>query len=160
MLPAAAPHLNTYEGERNGKASMSKIQELTNIQHMPLMLYSNLKTIHCRAILGYCLYNIFTDTLCGVTCDCELPLCADSGSVIAGDAGVVAVVFKRHLGYLEGAHELLGVDGDARGGHDLLSVLAPRDAYGHVSGRHHTGDVHQFADGSWREVKWLDEWRY
>lgn len=98
-------------------------------------------------------------SLCRVTCDCELPLCADSGSVVAGDAGVVAVVFKRHLGYLEGAHELLGVDRDARGGHDLLSVLAPRDAYGHVSGRHHAGDVHQFADGSRREVKRLDEWR-
>lgn len=55
MLPAASPHLNTYEAERNSKASMSKIQELTNIQYMPLMFYSNLKTIHCSAILEYCL---------------------------------------------------------------------------------------------------------
>lgn len=66
-------------------------------------------------------------------------------------------MLERHLGYLEGAHELLGVDGDARGGHDLLAVLAPRDAYGHVSGRHHAGDVHQFTDGSRGEVKRLDQ---
>lgn len=94
-----------------------------------------------------------------LTCDRELPLRADGGSVVAGDAGVVAVVLERHLGDLQGAHELLGVDGDARRGHDLLAVLAPRDAYGHVAGRHHAGDVHQLADGRWREVEWLDEWR-
>lgn len=48
-----------------------------------------------------------------LTCNCELSLCADSSSVIAGNAGVVAIVFERHLGYLERAHELLSVDGDA-----------------------------------------------
>lgn len=92
-----------------------------------------------------------------LTCDCELPLSADGGSVVAGDAGVVAVVLERHLGDLQGAHELLGVDGDARRGHDLLAVLAPRDAYGHVARRHHAGDVHQLADGRWWEVERLDE---
>lgn len=92
-----------------------------------------------------------------LTCDCQLPLCADGGSVVAGDARVVAVVLERHLGDLQGAHELLGVDGDARRGHDLLAVLTPRDAYGHVAGRHHAGDVHQLADGRWREVERLDE---
>lgn len=96
-------------------------------------------------------------TSSGLTCHRELPLRADSGGIVAGDAGVVAVVLERHLGYLERAHELLRVDGDARGGHDLLAVLAPRDAYGHVSGRHHAGDVHQFADGSRGKVKWLDQ---
>lgn len=94
-----------------------------------------------------------------LTCDRELPLGADGGGVVAGDAGVVAVVLERHLGDLEGAHELLGVDGDARRGHDLLAVLAPRNAYGHVAGRHHAGDVHQLADGRRREVERLDERR-
>lgn len=94
-----------------------------------------------------------------LTCDRELPLGADGGGVIAGDAGIVAVVLERHLGDLEGAHELFGVDGDARRGHDLLAVLAPRDAYGHVAGRHHAGDVHQLADGRRREVERLDERR-
>lgn len=97
--------------------------------------------------------------LCLLTCDCQLPLCADGGGVVAGDAGVVAVVLERHLGYLQRAHELLGVDGDAGRGHNLLAVLAPRDAYGHVAGRHHAGDVHQLADGRWREVERLDERR-
>lgn len=94
-----------------------------------------------------------------LTCDRELPLGADGGGVIAGDAGIVAVVLERHLGDLEGAHELFGVDGDARRGHNLLAVLAPRDAYGHVAGRHHAGDVHQLADGRRREVERLDERR-
>lgn len=93
----------------------------------------------------------------GLTSHRELPLRADGGSVVASYAGVVAVVLERHLGYLQGAHELLGVDGDARGRHDLLAVLAPRDADGHVAGRHHAGDVHQFADGSRGEVKRLDQ---
>lgn len=114
--------------------------------------------------------NLFKDLRCSVgktsllplpllTCDRELPLGADGGGVVAGDAGVVAVVLERHLGDLQGAHELLGVDGDARRGHDLLAVLAPRDAYGHVAGRHHAGNVHQLADGRRREVERLDERR-
>ncbi len=94
-----------------------------------------------------------------LTCNCELPFCADRGSIITGNAGVIAVVFERHLGYLEGAHELLCVDGDARGWHNLLPVLAPSDAYGHVSRRHHAGNVHQFTNGSRRKVKRLDQWR-
>lgn len=96
-------------------------------------------------------------TYSGLTGHCELPLRADSGCIVAGDAGVVAIVLERHLGYLEGAHELLRVDGDARRRHDLLAILAPRDAYGHVSGRHYAGDVHQFADGSRGKVKRLDQ---
>lgn len=92
-----------------------------------------------------------------LTRHCELPLRADGGGVVAGDAGVVAIVLERHLGYLEGAHELLRVDGDARGGHDLLAVLSPSDAYGHVSRRHHAGDVHQLADGRRGEVERLDQ---
>lgn len=94
-----------------------------------------------------------------LTSDDELSLRADGGGVVAGDAGVVAVMLERHLGDLQRAHELLGLYGDARvaAGHDVLAVLAPGEQDGHVARRHHTRHVHQLPDGSGREVKRLDE---
>uniref|UniRef100_A0A663M0N3 Uncharacterized protein n=1 Tax=Athene cunicularia TaxID=194338 RepID=A0A663M0N3_ATHCN len=57
----------------------------------------------------------------------ELPLPADRGGVVAGDAGVVAVVLEGDAGDLQGAHELLALNGDSRAGEDYVAVLPPGD---------------------------------
>lgn len=44
----------------------------------------------------------------------QLPLSANGGSSIAGNAGVVAIVLQGDAGDLQGAHELLALNGDAR----------------------------------------------
>lgn len=73
---------------------------------------------------------------CPLTSNNQLPLPADSGSGVAGDARVVSIVLQRHLGDLQGAHELFGFDPDTRGRarHDELAVFVPGDANGHVPG--------------------------
>lgn len=60
-------------------------------------------------------------------------------------------------GDLQGAHELLALDGHARARDDHLPVFPPRDADGHVPRGHHTGDVEQLANGGRRELEGLDE---
>lgn len=89
----------------------------------------------------------------------ELPLPADSGSVIAGNAGVVPVVLEGDTGDLQGAHELLALDGDPRAGEDDVAVLPPGDVDGHVPGGDHAGDVEELSDGGRWELKGLDQWR-
>lgn len=87
----------------------------------------------------------------------ELPLPADRGSVIAGDAGVVAIVLEGHAGDLQGAHELLALDGDAGAGEDDVPVLPPGDVDGHVPRGDHAGDVEELPNGGWRELEGLDQ---
>lgn len=87
----------------------------------------------------------------------ELALPAHSGRCVAGYARIVAVVLEGDAGDLQGAHELLALDGHARARDDHLPVFPPRDADGHVPRGHHTGDVEQLADGGRRELKGLDE---
>uniref|UniRef100_A0A8D0EKC4 Uncharacterized protein n=1 Tax=Strix occidentalis caurina TaxID=311401 RepID=A0A8D0EKC4_STROC len=62
----------------------------------------------------------------------ELPLPADRGGVVAGDAGVVAVVLEGDAGDLQGAHELLALNGDSRAGEDYVAVLPPGDVDGRL----------------------------
>lgn len=88
----------------------------------------------------------------------ELPLSADRGSIIAGDAGVVAIVLEGHAGDLQGAHELLALDGDAGAREDDVAVLPPGNVDGHVPGGDHAGDVEELPDGGWRELEGLDQW--
>lgn len=89
----------------------------------------------------------------------ELPLAADGGGGVAGDAGVVAVVLEGDAGDLQGAHELLALDGDARAGEDDVPVLPPGDVDGHVPRGHHAGDVEELPDGGWGELEGLDQRR-
>lgn len=89
----------------------------------------------------------------------ELPLPADGGGIVAGDAGVVAVVLEGDAGDLQGAHELLALDGDSRAGEDDVAVLPPGDVDGHVPGGDHAGDVEELPDGGWRELEGLDQRR-
>uniref|UniRef100_A0A8C8B7X7 Uncharacterized protein n=1 Tax=Otus sunia TaxID=257818 RepID=A0A8C8B7X7_9STRI len=87
----------------------------------------------------------------------ELPLPADRGGVVAGDAGVVAVVLEGDAGDLQGAHELLALNGDSRAGEDYVAVLPPGDVDGHVPGGDHAGDVEELPDGGWWELEGLDQ---
>lgn len=95
----------------------------------------------------------------GLTPHDELPLPADRGSVVAGDARVVAVVLEGDAGDLQGAHELLALDGDPGAGEDDVAVLPPGDVDGHVPGGHHARDVEELPDGGWWELERLDERR-
>lgn len=89
----------------------------------------------------------------------ELPLSADGGGVVAGDAGVVAIVLEGDAGDLQGAHELLALDGDSGAREDDVPVLPPGDVDGHVPGGDHAGDVEELPDGGWWELEGLDQWR-
>lgn len=87
----------------------------------------------------------------------ELALPAHGGRCIAGDACIVAIVLEGDAGDLQGAHELLALDGHARARDDHLPVFPPRDADGHVPRGYHTGDVEQLANGGRWELEGLDE---
>lgn len=89
----------------------------------------------------------------------ELPLPADRGGIVAGDAGVVAVVLEGDAGDLQGAHELLALDGDSRAGEDDVPILPPGDVDWHVPGGDHAGDVEELPDGGWWELEGLDQRR-
>lgn len=175
-LPNSTPNNKVFE--RNFKTiKYARVLKLDGTEHMQITLYCHSFwslyltvsfNLRCSILItSFSLLSIIKISFCTLncsakhflTCNCELPLCADSGSIIPGNAGIVAIVFKWHLGYLEGAHELFCVNSDAWGGHDLLTVFAPRNVYGHVSWRHHAGNVHQFTNWGRGKVKWLDQWR-
>lgn len=81
----------------------------------------------------------------------------DGGRVVAGYAGVVAVVLHREVGDAQGAGEVDVVDGDAQAGRDGLAVLVPGDVDGQVARHHHARDEHPLANGEAGELEGLDE---
>lgn len=84
----------------------------------------------------------------------------DRGSLVVGDAGVVAVVDGREVGDAEQAGELVVVDGDAQVGRDGPSVFLPGEIDGVVAGDDHARDEHALADGVALHLKRLDVRRF
>lgn len=95
-----------------------------------------------------------------VTFDDELALMLDGGSLVVGDACVVAVVDGREVGDAEQARELVVVDGDAQVGRDGPPILLPGEIDGVVAGDYHAGDEYALADGVALHLKGLDVWRF
>ena len=80
-------------------------------------------------------------------------------SLVAGDAGVVAVVVGGQVGDAQGAGEVDVVHGDAEADGNGTAVLLPGDVQGLVAGHDHAGDEHSLANGEALELKGLDVWR-
>lgn len=79
-----------------------------------------------------------------------------SRSLVACDAGVVAVVHQREVGDTQGAGEVYVVYGDAEAGRDWPAILLPGDEDRLVARHYHTRDEDSLADGKPRELKWVD----
>lgn len=94
--------------------------------------------------------------LCPLTSDDQLTLVLHHGGLVAGDAGVVAVVQQRQVGDAQRAGEVDVVDGDAQAGGDGPPVLLPRDEDRLVTRHHHARDEHPLADGEARELERMD----
>lgn len=94
--------------------------------------------------------------LCILTPHDELTLVLHGRRLVAGDAGVVAVVVGRQVGDAQRAGEVDVVHGDAQAGGDGPAVLLPGDVQGPVARHDHAGDEDALADGETLELKGLD----
>lgn len=77
-------------------------------------------------------------------------------SLIACDAGVVAVVVGRQVGDAQGAGEVDVVHGHAQAGGDRPSIFLPGDVQRPVARHYHAGDEDTLADGETLEFKGLN----
>lgn len=78
------------------------------------------------------------------------------GSLVAGDAGVVAIVQQREVGDAQRAGEVNVVDGDPQAGRNGPTILLPGDEDRLVPRHDHAGDEDSLAHGKPREFKWMD----
>lgn len=78
------------------------------------------------------------------------------GGLVAGDAGVVAVVVGRQVGDAQRAGEVDVVHRHAQADGDGPPVLLPRDVQRPVARHHHAGDEDALADGEALELERLD----
>lgn len=78
------------------------------------------------------------------------------GSLVAGDAGVVAVVVRRQVGDAQRAGEVDVVHSHAQADGDRPSVFLPGDVQRPVARHDHAGDEDALADGETLELKGLN----
>lgn len=90
------------------------------------------------------------------TSDNELALVLHSSSLVAGDAGVVAVVGQREVGDAQRAGEVYVVDGDSQAGRDWPAVLLPGDEDRLVPRHDHTWYKDPLANWKAGEFKRVD----
>lgn len=79
-----------------------------------------------------------------------------SSSLVAGDAGVVAVVGQREVGDTQRAGEVYVVYGDSQAGWDWSAVFLPGDEDRLVPRHNHAWYKDPLADGKPREFKRVD----
>lgn len=84
----------------------------------------------------------------------------DGCGLIAGDAGVTAVVNLRQVWDAQWASEVYVVDGDTQAGINWSSIFVPGYGHGQVAGYDHTGDEDTLTDGSALRVGVLDQRRH
>lgn len=90
----------------------------------------------------------------------ELALVLHGGGLVAGDAGVVAVVVGRQVVDAQRAGEVDVVHRHAQAGRDRPAVLLPRDVQRPVARHDHAGDEDALADGEALELEGLDVGRH
>lgn len=78
------------------------------------------------------------------------------GSLVAGDAGVVAIVQQSEVGDAQRAGEVYVVDGDAQTGWDWPPIFLPGDENRLVPRHDYTRDKDSLANGEPRELEWVD----
>lgn len=105
-----------------------------------------------------CVYIIFVlfVPLCFLTSHNKLTLVLHGGSLVAGDAGVVAVVVRRQVGDAQRAGEVDVVHSHAQADGDRPSVFLPGDVQRPVARHDHAGDEDSLADGETLELKGLN----
>lgn len=91
-----------------------------------------------------------------LTSDDELALMLHGGGLVAGDAGVVAVVVGRQVVDAQRAGEVDVVHRHAQTDRDRPAVLLPRDVQRPVTRHDHAGDEDALADGEALELEGLD----
>lgn len=91
-----------------------------------------------------------------LTSDDELALVLHGGGLVAGDAGVVAVVVGRQVVDAQRAGEVDVVHRHAKTDRDRPAVLLPRDVQRPVARHDHAGDEDALADGETLELEGLD----
>lgn len=82
------------------------------------------------------------------------------GGLVAGNAGVVAVVVGRQVVDAQRAGEVDVVHGHAQAGRDGPAVLLPGDVQRPVPRHDHAGDEDALADGEALELEGLDVGRH
>lgn len=82
------------------------------------------------------------------------------GGLVAGDAGVVAVVVGRQVVDAQRAGEVDVVHGHAQAGRNGPAILLPGDVQGSVPRHDHAGDEDALADGEALELEGLDVGRH
>lgn len=79
-----------------------------------------------------------------------------SSSLVACDAGVVAVVHQCEVGDSQGAGEVYVVYSDTQAGWNRPTIFLPCDEDRLVSGHDHAGDEDSLTDGEPGELEWMD----
>lgn len=81
------------------------------------------------------------------------------GSLVAGDAGVVAIVQQREVGDAQRAGEVNVVNGDPQAGRNWPTILLPGDEDRLVPRHDHARDEDSLAHRKPREFEWVDSRR-
>lgn len=103
-----------------------------------------------------CRLNTRTFCLFLLTSDNQLALVLHSSSLVAGDAGVVAIVQQREVGDAQRAGEVYVVNGDTQAGWNWPPILLPGDKDWLVPRHDYTRYEDSLANGEARELEWVD----
>lgn len=91
-----------------------------------------------------------------LTSDNQLALVLHSSSLVAGNAGVVAIVQQSEVGDAQRAGEVYVVNGDTQASWNWPPILLPGDEDWLVPRHDHTRDKDSLANGEARKLEWVD----